>query len=78
MTDEAKKTPKIRLSFQDEQDIQCLLVDRHPCPYRVYSLKLGWVVDQKCPIRKIVRREFEKLMAEREHEKNEKEYPDEV
>jgi hypothetical protein len=28
---------------------------------------LGWVVDQKCPIRKIVRREFGKLMKEGEH-----------
>ena len=76
MADKANQTPKIKLGFQDEQDIKCLLIDKHPCPYRAFSLKLGWIVDQKCPIRKIVRQEFEKLMAEKEHEKMNEEYPD--
>ena len=73
----SKKSFPSELSFDDEQNIRCLLADRYPCDYRVYSLKLGWVVNQQCPIRKIVRQEFEKLMKEREHAKNEKEYPDE-
>ena len=77
MTDEAKKTPK-KLDFQDEQDLRCLLIDRHPCPYRAFALKLGWIVDQKCPIRAIVHNEFEKLMAEKEHKKYDEEYPDET
>jgi hypothetical protein len=38
---------------------------------------MRWIVDLKCPIRKVVREEVAKYFREKEHEKNAKEYPDE-
>lgn len=54
------------LSPDAEQILRCLLVDRHPCQFRAFLQDLGWVVDIKCPIRAIVRLEFEALMKEEE------------
>jgi len=70
-------TTKKRLSDEDELDLRCSLADKSPCIYRRFLLGQLWVIEQRCPTCELAKKEFDKILAEREHEKYRKEYPDE-
>ncbi len=68
----------MKLTDQDELDLQCLCSDKRPCEWRTAMQTMRWIVDLKCPIRKVVREEVAKYFRDKEHEKNEREHPDEA
>ena len=77
MTAIASKGGDMVLSDEQELELKCLISDKRPCEWRQAMHLFKWVVDMKCPIRKIVREEVEKYFREKEHEKYFAEYPDE-
>ena len=71
------KPDKIFLSDEDELHLQGLVNDKKPCVWTLYGRKFSILCDTLCPVRKMVINAFDALLSAREHEKYEKEYPDE-
>lgn len=65
------------LSDSDELEAKRLIwAAKFPCEFRTWMQRHGWVCDTKCPVREPVVKELEKYFREKEHEKYEKEFPD--
>jgi len=52
------------LTDEQELDLKCLCSDKLPCEWRTAMHTLHWIVDLKCPVRKIVREKAAKYFAE--------------
>jgi hypothetical protein len=68
----------MKIPDEDELDMKCALANKVPCIFMRFLISQEWVTDTTCPILESAKEEFEKKLREIEHEKNGKEFPDEV
>jgi len=65
------------LTDEEELELLGLTNDTKPCPWTFYIHKFGFVCDTICANREKLKIAFMDYLAEREHKKYKREYPDE-
>jgi hypothetical protein len=65
------------ITYEEELHLLALVHDKKSCPWTHYANRFGYICETQCPVRIKVTKSFNALMAAREHNKYEREYPDE-
>lgn len=68
---------KNKISNEEELDMKCALAEKIPCVFVRFLIGQGWITDTKCCIDELAKKQFEKYLRDLEHQKNEKDRPDE-
>ena len=63
------------LTDEEWLKLYSLTNNKKPCDYAVMAHRLGIVCDMICPVRKMISAEFQKIQADIENDKFEREFP---
>ena len=66
---------KTRLTDEDELQLITMVTSRQPCQWAQMAAKLYILCDTICPCRRLVIDEYRRILADRENDKFELEYP---
>ena len=67
---------KVKLTDEDELQLITMVNNRQPCQWAKMAAKLFILCDTICPCRRLVIDEYQRILADRENDKFEIEYPD--